>query len=109
MVRHIPRGIKQLLTLRNPDGFACPPISQLNCLFDRTYADARLKGVGTGWVVLAVHIQAYLYDISFFPNRRPDMRANDSKRSIVCRPSVSLRNAFSEGRSELCAQGSPHA
>lgn len=52
MVRHIPRTVKQLLTLRSPDAFAGPSTSRLNCLFKKTYADARLKGAGTAWLVL---------------------------------------------------------
>ncbi|KAI0285014.1 hypothetical protein BGY98DRAFT_910123 [Russula aff. rugulosa BPL654] len=52
MVRHIPSSIKQLLTLRSPDAFAGPSVSRLSCLFKKTYADARLKGAGTAWLVL---------------------------------------------------------
>ena len=61
MVRHIPPTIKQLLTLRNPDAFVGPSISWLDHLFDKTYTNARVKGAGTGWLVLTVHT----YD---FPN-----------------------------------------
>jgi len=52
MVRHIPPTIKQLLTLRNPDAFVGPSISWLDHLFDSTYTNARMKGAGTGWLVL---------------------------------------------------------
>jgi len=48
----IPRTVKQLLTLRSPDAFAGPSKSRLNCLFKKTYADARLKGAGTAWLIL---------------------------------------------------------
>ncbi|KAI0003013.1 hypothetical protein BJV74DRAFT_814863 [Russula compacta] len=52
MVGYLPPTIKQLLTLRNPGAFAGPSMSRLNGLFKKTYADARLKGAGTGWLVL---------------------------------------------------------
>jgi hypothetical protein len=55
MFRHIPPTIKQLLTLRNPDAFVGPSTSLLDHLFDKTYTNARMKGAGTGWLVLTVH------------------------------------------------------
>jgi len=64
MVRHLPPTIKQLLTLRNPDAFAGLPMSRLNFLFNKTYADARLKGAGRAWLVLTVHNQIHVLNIS---------------------------------------------
>ncbi|KAI0269223.1 hypothetical protein BC834DRAFT_820386 [Gloeopeniophorella convolvens] len=52
MVKHLPPAVKQLLTLRNPDAYVGPSLSRLNHLFKTTYADARLKGATTGWLVL---------------------------------------------------------
>ena len=63
MVRHIPSTIKQLLTLRNPGAFVGPSTSRLDHLFDKTYTDARMKGAGTGWLVLTVHVYDFLYTI----------------------------------------------
>lgn len=64
MVIQLPPTIKQLLTLRNPDAFASPSMSRLNGLFKKTYADARLKGAGTGWLVLTVNNQAHVHIVS---------------------------------------------
>ncbi|KAI9510413.1 hypothetical protein F5148DRAFT_1335873 [Russula earlei] len=52
MVRHIPPTIKHLLTLRNPDAFAGPPISRLNGFFNKASADASLRGAPKAWLVL---------------------------------------------------------
>ncbi|KAI9466775.1 hypothetical protein BJY52DRAFT_1103197, partial [Lactarius psammicola] len=52
MVRHLPPSVKQLLTLRNPDAYLGPSVTRLNSLFQKTYADATLKGAETGWLVL---------------------------------------------------------
>ncbi len=54
MVRHLPPPVKQLLTLRNPDAYLGPSVTRLNRLFQKTYADATLKGAETGWLVLTV-------------------------------------------------------
>ncbi len=92
MVKHIPSTIKQLLSLRNPDAFVVPSASRLDYLFDQTHTDARLKGAGIGWLVLTVH--DYAPTPYYLPNCGLDLHTVDSKRSFVCRASVSLRNAF---------------
>ena len=56
MVRHLPSGIKRLLTLQNLDAYRGPAVTQLNHVFRTTYADATLKGAETGWLVLTVRI-----------------------------------------------------
>ena len=56
MIRHLPPSIKQLLSLKNPDAYLGPSVTRLNRLFQKTYADATLKGAETGWLVLTVSI-----------------------------------------------------
>jgi len=65
MVKHIPPTIKQLLTLRNLSAFVGPSSSWLDHLFDKTYTNARMKGAGTGWLVLTVHVYDFQYTIIF--------------------------------------------
>lgn len=53
VVKHLPPAIKQLLTLRNPQPLASPPLSALNSAFTRTFQDAKAKKAETGWLVLS--------------------------------------------------------
>jgi hypothetical protein len=94
MVRHLPPTIRQLLTLRNLDAFVGPSASRLDYLFDKTQNDARLKGAGTGWLVLTVHDLTLTSPPNHLPNGGLDLHAVDSKHSLVCRPFISLRIAF---------------
>ncbi|TFY79636.1 hypothetical protein EWM64_g4375 [Hericium alpestre] len=52
MVKHLPPSIKHLLTLRNPQSFAGPPVPKLNGILNSTFADARSRKAETGWLVL---------------------------------------------------------
>jgi hypothetical protein len=54
MVRHLPTTIKYLLTLRNPDSFASPPLTNLHAIFRKTSQEATQKKAETGWLVLTV-------------------------------------------------------
>jgi hypothetical protein len=79
------------MTLRHLDAFVGPSASRLDFLFNKTQNDARLKGAGTGWLVLTVHDLAPRP--SHFSNGGLDLYAVDGKHSLVCRPFVSLRIA----------------
>ncbi|GJE84662.1 hypothetical protein PsYK624_007380 [Phanerochaete sordida] len=52
VVKHLPPTVKHLLTLRNPNLPAAPPISKLSAVLRSTFDDARTKKAETGWLTL---------------------------------------------------------
>lgn len=50
----LPPVVKQLLSQRNPQPFASPPLHALNGVLQRTRKEAQEKGAVNGWLVLSV-------------------------------------------------------
>jgi hypothetical protein len=90
MIRRLPPPVKQLLSLQNPDAYLGPPVTRLNLLFQKTHADATLKGAETGWLVLTVRITNAISMPAMSTQTDLDLHIVDCKCPDIYRASVSI-------------------